>query len=96
MYLGRVVESAPTHTLFENPRHPYTKALLAAFPVADPRKRRASQPLAGDVPSPFSPPSGCTFRTRCPFAKRECSEVVPESRLVGAKHSVACIRDDIP
>jgi len=95
MYLGRVVESAPTRTLFNEPRHPYTKALLSAFPVADPRRRRASQPLAGDVPSPFSPPSGCTFRTRCPFAKRECAEIVPEARLVGAGHTVACIRDDL-
>ena len=95
MYLGRVVESAPTRELYRHPKHPYTEALLAAVPVADPRKRRQRQPLAGDVPSPFDPPSGCAFRTRCVYAIGACAKETPALRSVGRNHMTACIRDDI-
>lgn len=69
LYLGRVVEIAPTHELYAHPRHPYTRALLAAAPIPDPAQRREIPLLEGDLPSPANPPSGCVFRTRCPLAR---------------------------
>jgi oligopeptide transport system ATP-binding protein len=90
MYLGVIVEQAPTQELFTNPRHPYTQALLAAAPVANPRLRRTRAPLQGDPPSPISPPSGCRFRTRCPFATELCAAQTPELREISPGHAVAC------
>ena len=90
MYLGRIVEFADKHTLFANPRHPYTQALLAAVPVPDPTIRRAKQVLQGDVPSPVKPPPGCPFHPRCPSAMPHCKVDVPRQRMVGPGHAVAC------
>jgi oligopeptide/dipeptide ABC transporter ATP-binding protein len=90
MYLGRVVEVAPKRALFATPLHPYTRALLAAVPVPDPRAARPPEPLAGEVPSPLSPPSGCRFRTRCPLAVPRCAEEVPMLREATPAHEVAC------
>nr|PZN81009.1 MAG: glutathione ABC transporter ATP-binding protein [Pseudomonadota bacterium] len=93
MYLGRVMEIADRNSLYENPLHPYTQALLAAVPVPDPAAERARDHtiLAGEVPSPLNPPSGCVFRTRCPRATEECKVVVPELRKFGEDHYAACI-----
>ncbi|WP_256760562.1 ABC transporter ATP-binding protein [Cohnella sp. WQ 127256] len=90
MYLGKIVEIGTTKEIFENPQHPYTRALLDAFPVTNPRLRnRKKTVLQGDVPSPVNPPMGCRFHTRCPQARAECQEREPE--LVGdGLHSVAC------
>ena len=90
MYLGVIVERAPTAALYERPLHPYTRALLAAAPVANPRLRRDRAPIPGDPPSPISPPSGCRFRTRCPFATARCAAEVPPLRLLESGHWVAC------
>jgi oligopeptide/dipeptide ABC transporter ATP-binding protein len=95
MYLGRLVELAPVRELFRNPRHPYTEALLAAAPDPDPTIRRKRILLRGDIPSPINPPSGCAFRTRCPYALPACAERVPELRDVGGGHFKACIRDEL-
>jgi oligopeptide transport system ATP-binding protein len=96
LYLGRVMESAPAQAVIRNPQHPYTEALLSAAPVPDPQARRQRIVLEGDVPSPIAPPSGCVFRTRCPYARPECAERVPEMREVAPGHLKACIRDDVP
>ena len=89
MYLGKVVEIAPTAEIFRNPLHPYTKALLSAYPAPDPRRRDKGRIiLEGDVPSPANPPSGCRFHTRCPYAKTVCSEETPQ--LTGTDHVAAC------
>ncbi len=93
MYLGRIVEHAPTHELFTNPRHPYTEALLSAVPVPDPKRKSKRIVLAGDVPSPMAPPPGCPFHTRCPKVMPHCSQVVPKEIDVGTPgrpHLVAC------
>ncbi len=90
MYLGRIVELAETRTLFATPQHPYTEALLAAVPVADPRRRRPRRIIQGDVPSPISPPPGCHFHTRCPYAEARCRESAPPLKAVAPGHMVAC------
>ena len=77
MYLGKVVEIGPVDRLYRDPQHPYTRALLSAMPSMDPRRRTMQAPLTGDPPNPISPPSGCRFRTRCPFAERMCEAVPP-------------------
>ncbi|MBB4368304.1 oligopeptide/dipeptide ABC transporter ATP-binding protein [Bradyrhizobium sp. cir1] len=97
MYLGRIVEMASVESLYRRPRHPYTRALLASAPVVDPRTARARPRvlLQGEPPSPADPPSGCAFRTRCPFVLEACASRVPTLREVSSGHSHACIRDDI-
>lgn len=89
MYLGRVVEQGAAKTLFSNPLHPYTKALLSATPRADPNAKRNRIVLQGELPSPLNPPSGCAFRTRCPIAVQACAVSVPPLRKI-AEQSVAC------
>ncbi|WP_204796340.1 ABC transporter ATP-binding protein [Oceanisphaera litoralis] len=88
MYLGRIVELAPAEELYRRPLHPYTRALLAAIPEPDPRRRKVPTVLYGEPPSPASPPSGCHFRTRCPYVGERCIAEVPA--LIGEEHSVAC------
>ena len=90
MYLGRIVEIAATAELFDNPKHPYTQALLSSVPSANPRMRKAFIPLQGDVPSPIDPPRGCHFRERCPVAEPRCRESYPEHVAVGEGHTAAC------
>ncbi|OGI68925.1 MAG: peptide ABC transporter substrate-binding protein [Candidatus Muproteobacteria bacterium RBG_16_60_9] len=90
MYLGKIVETAPTESLFASPRHPYTQALLDANPVPDPEVAYAAQALAGDVPSPLNPPTGCHFHPRCPRALPVCRENYPEPAQLNATHSVRC------
>jgi oligopeptide transport system ATP-binding protein len=92
MYLGKLMELADTEVLHEDPRHPYTRALLSAVPVPDPLIEANRRPiiLKGDIPSPSRPPSGCPFRTRCPEAQARCSELAPEWRELGRGHWVAC------
>jgi oligopeptide transport system ATP-binding protein len=92
MYLGVMVEMADRNELYEHPLHPYTKALLSAVPVPDPKKDRARRriTLVGDVPSPINPPSGCRFHPRCPLAEEQCSREDPKWRLVSPSHWVAC------
>ena len=92
LYLGKVMEIAPVSPLYTKPRHPYTRALLDAAPVNNPRARRRRITLTGDLPSPMAPPSGCVFRTRCPFAIEACAGAVPRLADVGPGHAVACIR----
>jgi oligopeptide/dipeptide ABC transporter ATP-binding protein len=91
MYLGRIMEIAPSAELYRRPRHPYTQALLAAVPVPDPTAPRRGPPLSGDIPSPLNPPSGCVFRTRCPVATADCTHVVPPLEQVSPQHFKACI-----
>ncbi|MCW3475391.1 ABC transporter ATP-binding protein [Limobrevibacterium gyesilva] len=93
MYLGRVMEEGPVAQVFASPRHPYTRALLSAAPSLHARHRRTRILLQGEPPSPADPPSGCVFRTRCPYALPACAEQIPA--LQGTEHRVACIRDDI-
>ncbi|HEX7592655.1 MAG TPA: dipeptide ABC transporter ATP-binding protein [Anaerolineae bacterium] len=92
MYLGKIVELTDRTSLYANPLHPYTKALLSAVPIPDPviEEKRERIILVGDVPSPVNPPTGCRFHTRCPLAIDICKRVDPEFRDVGNKHFVAC------
>ena len=90
MYLGTLVESAPTRKLFDNPSHPYTKALLSAIPSLDPDDSGKAQKLEGEIPSPVNPPPGCRFHTRCPLAEDRCRSEVPIWRELSEGHSVAC------
>ena len=95
VYLGKVMEIGPTEEIVHRPKHPYTEALLSAVPDPDPALKRKRIVLQGDVPNPVDPPSGCVFRTRCPYALPACAEAVPPLRSVGSGHAKACIRDDI-
>jgi len=96
MYLGRVMERGPTSEVYARPRHPYTRALLSAAPVPDPRAPRSRILLKGDIPSPINPPSGCVFRTRCPHATDACATIEAQAVEVGPGHFVACTRLDAP
>jgi oligopeptide transport system ATP-binding protein len=95
MYLGRAMEVAHKHALYDTPHHPYTQALLAAIPVPDPRIERGKtlQLLQGDLPSPINQPSGCVFRTRCPKAIAQCAQAIPPLRQVAPQSQSACILD---
>lgn len=95
MYLGRIMEIAPSHRLVRAPQHPYTSALLSAVPSTDPDKQSERKLLEGDVPSPSNPPSGCVFRTRCPYAIPQCAAEIPALRQVAPDHLKACLRDDV-
>ena len=95
LYLGRVMEVGRTADLFSQPLHPYTEALLAASPKPDPEQKAEFVALKGDIPSPVNPPSGCVFRTRCPYAIDACSVERPALRDMGGGRLKACIRDDI-
>ena len=94
MYLGKMVELADAKTIYERPMHPYSKSLLSAVPIPDPKIARANKRimLEGDIPSPLNAPSGCPFRTRCPYATEQCAAEMPEFREVEAGHFVACHR----
>jgi oligopeptide/dipeptide ABC transporter ATP-binding protein len=94
MYLGRIVEITDSRTLYENPSHPYTRALLSAIPIADPfiEESRENIILKGEVPSPLDPPRGCSFHPRCFMALPECSNQTPQLRETHTGHQVACIR----
>jgi oligopeptide/dipeptide ABC transporter ATP-binding protein len=90
MYLGKIVEYADKRTLFTNPQHPYTEALLSAVPVPNPKLKRTKRLLQGDVPSPINPPSGCAFHTRCPYAEGRCKVEVPKLTEISPGHGVSC------
>jgi oligopeptide/dipeptide ABC transporter ATP-binding protein len=94
MYLGRIVEIADKTELFANPRHPYTQALLASVPVANPKAKRLTALLEGDVPSPINPPSGCAFHTRCPYVMERCKREAPRLADVSGQHQVACFLNE--
>lgn len=90
MYLGRIVERGPAAQLFEDPKHPYTQALLAASPTPDPHRKTQAVPLHGEPPSPLAPPPGCTFHPRCPIVEPRCSARLPALRDLDARRAVAC------
>ena len=92
MYLGKMVEFAPTKTLFSHPMHPYTESLLSAVPVADPTKQMERIPLQGEIPNPANPPSGCYFHTRCRYCTEKCRQEAPEYKELEPEHFVACHR----
>ena len=89
MYLGTIVEIGKKETIFNDPKHPYTQALIASVPIADPTLRKKKRVLIGDIPNPKNPPSGCTFHTRCPFAADICKQAIPEMKKIN-EQSVAC------
>ena len=90
MYLGNIVEIANKRNLFDNPKHPYTKALLDAIPIPNPDRKTMKGVLKGDVPSPLNPPKGCCFHTRCEYATEECYQIKPQLAEVESGHFVAC------
>jgi len=92
MYLGSMMELADKDRLFDNPLHPYTKALLSAIPIPDPTAKRNRIILQGDIPSPANPPTGCKFHTRCPYKTEICTKEIPEYREMEKNHFVACHR----
>lgn len=92
MYLGKIVEMADSDELYKNPKHPYTKALLSAIPVPDPKRQGERIILTGDVPSPINPPSGCYFSPRCPQAGEECRSQIPQLADHGRNHIVSCLK----
>ena len=99
MYLGRIVELGPAEDVIDRPRHPYTRALVSAIPVADPDVERTRQRivLAGDPPSPINPPEGCAFHPRCPYAVDRCRLAVPALEPCGPGRQAACVRlDELP
>ncbi len=91
MYLGKIVEEAPTETLFSEPKHPYTQVLFSAIPLPDPARRMNWDLPKGEPPSPLNPPSGCHFHPRCPQAMSACSHTVPRFQFVGRDHGAACL-----
>jgi len=95
LYLGHIMEIGPAHDLVQRPKHPYTEALLSAVPEPDLGRSRRRIILQGDLPSPTAPPSGCVFRTRCPYAIPACAEAVPAFREIAPGHMSACIRTEI-
>ena len=95
VYLGKIMEIGPTQDICTNPKHPYTEALLSAVPIPKPEVASKRIVLKGDIPNPIDPPSGCVFRTRCPYAIDDCANMEPELRKDGTNHLTACIRDDI-
>jgi oligopeptide/dipeptide ABC transporter ATP-binding protein len=95
MYLGRIVELTDRDSLFAEPLHPYTEALLSAVPMPDPEAKRQRIILQGDVPSPINPPSGCRFHTRCPYVMARCKSEEPQMREVKPGHEVACHLRDV-
>jgi oligopeptide/dipeptide ABC transporter ATP-binding protein len=93
MYLGHIVEKTSSRTIYADPKHPYTQALIASIPVADPKKRTKKKPMKGEIPSPMNPPSGCVFHTRCPIAEERCRREAPALKDVGGgveEHLVSC------
>ncbi len=93
MYLGRIMEIASSRAIYNTPKHPYTEALLSAAPVPDPTAKRSPIVLRGEIPSPVHPPSGCVFRTRCPYATQQCAEQIPPLEEIAPGHFKACIRN---
>ena len=90
MYLGKIIEIADSASLFNNPRHPYTEALLAAIPSIDPESKKQRVKIKGDLPSAMDMPKGCAFHTRCPIREKKCEQSVPQLKEVHLGHHVAC------
>jgi len=90
MYLGKIVEMGDAKSLYQNPLHPYTEALLSAIPIPDPAKKKQRILLPGDIPSPINPPSGCRFHTRCKYRMAQCENIEPQFEQVQPDHWVAC------